>query len=149
MEKENLTTAQVSDLLNKQSGVYGLSGVSSDFRDLGSAKNEGNVLAEDAYEVFCYRVAGYIGRYTAAMNGVDAIVFTAGVGRKRRRHPCGHHRIPGMDGGFRGRGQKREARGSDGYLHSGSEDARTGNPHQRGTDDCAGYEGPLRLLIMK
>jgi acetate kinase len=80
MEKENMTAQQVVDVLNKKSGVLGLSGVSSDFRDLGQAASGGNEQAGDALAVFCYRVAGYIGRYAAAMNGVDAIVFTAGVG---------------------------------------------------------------------
>jgi acetate kinase len=80
MDKENLTAAQVVDTLNKKSGVLGLSCVSSDFRDLAEAYKNGNELAGDAIDVFCYRVAGYIGRYTASMNGVDSIVFTAGVG---------------------------------------------------------------------
>ena len=68
------------DVLNKKSGVEGLSGVSSDFRDLEDAYNEGNPRAIDACEVFAYRVAKYIGSYVAAMNGVDAIAFTAGIG---------------------------------------------------------------------
>jgi acetate kinase len=80
MEKENLTASQVIDLLNKKSGMLGLSGVSSDFRDLADAVKDGNALADNALAVFCYRVAGYVGRYAAAMKGVDAIVFTAGVG---------------------------------------------------------------------
>lgn len=68
-------------ILNKESGVYGLSGgVSSDFRDLDAASNEGNEKAKLAVEVFSYRTAKYIGAYIAAMNGVDAIVFTAGLG---------------------------------------------------------------------
>ena len=80
MEKENLTAQQVLDMLNKKSGMLGLSGVSSDFRDLDSAAKDGNKLAKDALDVFAYRVAGYVGRYAAGMNGVDAIVFTAGIG---------------------------------------------------------------------
>jgi acetate kinase len=80
MEKENLTASQVVDLLNKNSGMLGLSGVSSDFRDLADAVNGGNALAGNALDVFCYRVAGYVGRYAAAMKGADAVVFTAGVG---------------------------------------------------------------------
>ena len=78
--KENLTLAEVTSVLNKKSGVQGLSGVSSDFRDLGDAMDAGNPRAKAAIEVFCYSVAKYIGAYTAAMNGVDAIAFTAGVG---------------------------------------------------------------------
>jgi len=67
-------------VLNKKSGVEGLSRLSSDFRDLTAGYNEGNELAINAFEVFCYRVAKYIGSYVAAMNGVDAIAFTAGNG---------------------------------------------------------------------
>lgn len=70
----------VMKILNKESGVYGLSGVSSDFRDLENAADEGNKKAQLAQDVFGYRVAKYIGSYTAAMNGVDAIAFTAGLG---------------------------------------------------------------------
>lgn len=80
-KKENLDIAGVMNVLNKKSGVQGLSGgLSSDFRDLEEAMNSGNELAKNAMEVFCYRVAKYIGAYVAAMNGVDAIAFTAGIG---------------------------------------------------------------------
>ena len=79
-KKENLDIEGVMNVLNKKSGVQGLSKLSSDFRDLEAAANEGNELAICAIDVFCYRVAKYIGAYTAAMNGVDAITFTAGIG---------------------------------------------------------------------
>jgi len=79
-KKENLDIAGVMNVLNKKSGVQGLSKLSSDFRDLEEGKNAGNELAAYALEVFCYRVAKYIGSYVAAMNGVDAIAFTAGIG---------------------------------------------------------------------
>lgn len=79
-KKENLDIDGVMDVLNKKSGVQGLSRLSSDFRDLEKAYDEGNELAINAIEVFSYRVAKYIGSYVAAMNGVDAIAFTAGVG---------------------------------------------------------------------
>ena len=79
-KKENLDIEGIMNVLNKKSGVEGLSGVSSDFRDLEAAYNEGNPRAIDACEVFAYRVAKYIGSYVAAMNGVDAIAFTAGIG---------------------------------------------------------------------
>ena len=78
--KENLTIGEVLSILNKKSGVQGMSRVSSDFRNLEAAFNEGNELAINAVEVFCYKVAKYIGSYVAAMNGVDAIAFTAGIG---------------------------------------------------------------------
>ena len=78
--KENLTLTQVTSTLNKKSGVEGISGVSSDFRDLGDAAEKGNDRAQAALDVFAYRVAKYIGSYAAAMNGVDVISFTAGIG---------------------------------------------------------------------
>ncbi len=79
-QKENKTISEVMDILNKKSGVAGVSGVSSDFRDLDAAIAQGNERAKIAMDLFCYRVAQYIGSYTAVMNGVDAIAFTAGVG---------------------------------------------------------------------
>lgn len=79
--KEGKDANEVLNILNKKSGILGMSGgVSSDFRDIEAAKKEGNHLAEVALDAFRYRVAKYIGAYTAAMNGVDAIAFTAGVG---------------------------------------------------------------------
>ena len=71
---------EVLDILNKKSGVFGLSKVSSDFRDLEKAYNEGNELAKITLETFSYKVAKFIGSYAAAMNGVDVIAYTAGVG---------------------------------------------------------------------
>lgn len=79
-KKENLSMEEIMEVLNQKSGVQGMSRLSSDFRDLEVAYNEGNELAENAVEVFSYRVAKYIGAYVAAMNGVDAIAFTAGIG---------------------------------------------------------------------
>lgn len=80
-KKENLDIAGLMNVLNKKSGVYGLSNnLSSDFRDLSEASADGNEIAELALDVFAYRVAKYVGSYTAAMNGVDNIVFTAGIG---------------------------------------------------------------------
>ncbi len=79
-KKENLDIEGVLNILNKKSGVYGVSGVSSDFRDLDAAASEGNERAQLALDMFAYRVAKYVGSYAAAMNGVDAICFTAGLG---------------------------------------------------------------------
>ena len=79
-KKENLDIEGVMNVLNKKSGVQGISQLSSDFRDLEAAYMEGNELAINAIEVLSYRVAKYIGSYVAAMNGVDAIAFTAGIG---------------------------------------------------------------------
>ena len=78
---ENKDINEVLNIFNKKSGILGMSGgISSDFRDVGKAAAEGNHLAKVALDAFRYRVAKYIGAYTAAMNGVDAIAFTAGVG---------------------------------------------------------------------
>ena len=79
-EKENLPQGVANEILNKKSGVLGISGVSSDFRDLEEALSEGNERAALALRVFAHKVRFYIGAYIAEMNGVDAIVFTAGVG---------------------------------------------------------------------
>ncbi|MEG2353284.1 MAG: acetate kinase [Clostridium sp.] len=80
MKEMNISAAEVDVLMNKKSGVLGISGVSSDFRDIENAAKEGNHRAELALDVFHYRVKQYIGAYSAAMNGVDVIVFTAGLG---------------------------------------------------------------------
>jgi acetate kinase len=79
-DKEGIHLHDVIDVLNKESGVLGISGVSSDFRDLDAAVEEGNERASLAIKVFAHKVRFYIGAYIAEMNGVDAIVFTAGVG---------------------------------------------------------------------
>jgi len=93
-KKENLDIAGLMNMLNKKSGVYGLSNnLSSDFRDLSAGAESGNKYAQIALDVFCYRVAKYIGSYAAAMNGVDAIAFTAGIGEndtKVREKVCSY-----------------------------------------------------------
>ena len=78
--KTGMSLSEVLTVLNKKSGVLGMSGVSSDFRDLDAAVKEGNQKAKDALDTYYYRVAKYIGTYVAAMNGVDVICFTAGAG---------------------------------------------------------------------
>lgn len=80
MKKENMTMEEIDTYINKKAGVLGVSGVSSDFRDIEKAAAEGNERAQLALDMFIYEVVKYIGSYAAAMNGVDAIVFTAGVG---------------------------------------------------------------------
>ncbi len=80
MGKYNMTIDEMDSYLNKKSGMLGISGVSSDFRDLAAAAQEGNMRAKLAIDIFCYNVKKFIGAYSAAMGGVDAIVFTAGVG---------------------------------------------------------------------
>ena len=92
-KKENLDIAGVMNVLNKKSGVQGLSGISSDFRDLEDAEAKGDPAAIRALRTYEYRVAKYIGAYTAAMNGVDAIAFTAGVGENgpdTRKNICAY-----------------------------------------------------------
>lgn len=80
MQKENLNTDQVNNFMNKQCGVLGLSGVSSDFRDIEVAADEGNKRAQLALDVFAHDVKKYIGSYAAVLDGADAIIFTAGLG---------------------------------------------------------------------
>lgn len=78
--KEGKSISEIMNMLNKESGVFGISGVSSDFRDINKGIAEGNARCDIAMHVFCYQAAKFIGGYVAAMNGVDAVVFTAGVG---------------------------------------------------------------------
>lgn len=80
MKKEGLDIDGIDKLMNKQSGVYGMTGISSDFRDIEDAAKDGNELAKVALEAYAHKVKKYIGAYTSIMNGVDAIVFTAGLG---------------------------------------------------------------------
>ncbi|WP_455903284.1 acetate/propionate family kinase [Clostridium sp.] len=90
-KKEGLSLDEMNEVLNKKSGMLGISGVSSDGRDLETAAESGNKRAQLALDVFDYRVIKYIGAYAAAMNGVDAIAFTAGIGEnniKMRKDVC-------------------------------------------------------------
>ncbi len=80
MQKKGYTISEATNYLNKQSGVAGISGISSDFRDLVAAMQAGNERAELAIDMFSYRVLKYIGSYAAAMNGIDCLVFTGGIG---------------------------------------------------------------------
>jgi acetate kinase len=83
MDKLNLDTKGISDLLNKQSGLAGVSGISNDFRDILAGINEGNERARIAKEMYTYRIKKYIGEYAAAMSGVDVILFTGGAGENQ------------------------------------------------------------------
>ena len=100
-QKENLDIAGVMNVLNKKSGVFGLSGgLSSDFRDLTDAMNSGDKKAKIAMDVFSYNVAKYVGSYAAAMNGVDCIAFTAGIGENDdyvREQVCSYLGYLGVD----------------------------------------------------
>ncbi|HNS16845.1 MAG TPA: acetate kinase [Bacteroidales bacterium] len=84
-DKEDLSISQVSDLVNKKSGMLGISGISSDMRDIGQAALQGNVRAELALSMFAYRVKKYIGAYAAAMDGLDLVVLTGGIGENDSR----------------------------------------------------------------
>ncbi len=99
-EKENLTPAQVNDILNKKSGMLGVSGVSNDNRDLSAAAESGNERAQLAIDIQRYQIAKYIGSYMAAMNGADAIVFTGGIGENDsalREEVCAHLGFAGVE----------------------------------------------------
>lgn len=80
MAKEDLTIGEVNSMLNKHSGLLGISGISSDMREIEAAMFEGNQRAVLAFDMYIYRIRKYIGAYTAAMNGLDTLIFTAGVG---------------------------------------------------------------------
>jgi len=82
MAMEEMTLHQVNTMLNKHSGLYGVSGVSSDMRELLAARADGNQRADVAFRMFCYRIKKYIAAYSAAMGGVDAVLFTGGIGQK-------------------------------------------------------------------
>ncbi|MBL0176958.1 MAG: acetate kinase [Ignavibacteria bacterium] len=85
MGKEGLTLSEATTLLNKHSGLIGISGESSDMREIENAMEKGNPKARIAFDIFCYRVRKYIGGYAAAMGGVDAVVFTGGIGENSVR----------------------------------------------------------------
>ena len=83
MEKEDLSPEEMDNILNKKSGMLGISGVSSDDRDIAKAVEEGNDRAKLAWDMRTYEIVKYIGGYVAALGGVDAIVFTAGIGENQ------------------------------------------------------------------
>jgi acetate kinase len=100
MEKENMDTKKANNFINKVSGMVGISGVSSDMRDIEKAATEGNKRARLALDMYYYRVKKYIGSYTAAMGGVDLIIFTGGIGENDsdlRAHVCGDMEFMGID----------------------------------------------------
>lgn len=88
-EKEHISPSDMNDILNKKSGLFGISGVSSDDRDVTAASESGNERAKLAQDMYEYQVAKFVGSYIAAMNGVDAIVFTAGLGENQPSHRTG------------------------------------------------------------
>ncbi|PWL62524.1 MAG: acetate kinase [Bacteroidales bacterium] len=93
MDKEHLTTKELSDLINKKSGVAGISGISSDMRDIDAAIEKGDERAKLALDMYIYRIIKYVGAFAAVLNGVDVIVFTGGVGENQqilRKRVCDH-----------------------------------------------------------
>ena len=100
MEKTGKKPQEMADFLNKQSGVLGITGISSDMREIESAAAEGNQRARLALDMYNYRIKKYIGAYAAAMGGVDTIVFTAGVGEHQwdvRYNALKHLEFPGIE----------------------------------------------------
>ena len=100
MDKENLTTKQINDIINKKSGLLGISGVSSDMRDIQKAMDEDNKRAKLAFEMYMYHLLKYVSSYTGVLGGIDAIVFTGGVGENQptlRRYICDHLKFLGID----------------------------------------------------
>ena len=100
MDKENLDVAGANNMINKQSGLKGVSGISNDMRDIEKAAREGNNRAEVALKMFSYRVKKYVGSYAAAMGGVDVIVFTGGVGENDsnvRKNVCENMEFLGLE----------------------------------------------------
>lgn len=99
MKKENLTPDEIDTIMNKKSGLLGITGISSDFRDAEAAMNEGNERAKLGLDMFRYQIAKYIGSYVIALGGCDAIVFTAGIGENNAGHRaaiCEYLECPGV-----------------------------------------------------
>lgn len=100
MGKEGLTIFEINTLLNKHSGLNGVSGVSSDMREILSEMDEGNKKAKYAFDIFCYRIKKYLGSYSAVMGGLDAFVFTGGIGEnsaKIRKEVCNNLEFLGIE----------------------------------------------------
>ena len=100
MGKEGLTLSEANTLLNKHSGLLGISGESSDMREIEEAVGEGNKKAKNAFDVFTYRIKKYVGAYAAAMGGLDALVFTGGIGENSimvRRDVCSNMEFLGIN----------------------------------------------------
>lgn len=120
MYKEHLTTKQLSDLINKKSGVAGISGISSDMRDIDAAIEKGDERAKLALDMYIYRIIKYVGAFAAVLNGVDVIVFTGGVGENQqmlRKRVCDHLSYLGVkiddDVNFSSRGEEKLISASD------------------------------------
>ena len=127
-EKEQMSYAEVNNMLNKQSGVFGVSGVSSDMRDIDKAYEEGNPRAILARDMYCLRIKKFVGEYAAEMGGVDLIVFTGGA-----RNPQGGLRRPRIYGrALRPEDQRRSSRRKQDHLRSGFKGQGGRRSDQRG-----------------
>ena len=136
--KYSMTVSETVRVLNKESGVLGLSGVSSDFRDLHAAAGQGHRRAALALDVFCYGVRKMIAGYAAAMGGVDTVVFTAGR-RELRRYPRADPAGAGVHGHHLRRGEEPLQRRGAHHLARRRARHGDGRPHKRGADDRAGH----------
>jgi acetate kinase len=100
MNKTGINITDMDNIINKRSGLLGVSGVSNDMRDIISSMEKGNERAKLAFDIYCYRVKKYIGAYAAALGGVDLIVFTAGIGENNpfvREHCCRNLEFLGVE----------------------------------------------------
>jgi acetate kinase len=100
MAKEGISLAEANTLLNKHSGLQGISGISSDMREILKERENGDKKAVHAFDVFCYRIRKYIGSYAAAMGGLDAVVFTGGIGENSfevRQASCSNLEFLGIE----------------------------------------------------
>ena len=133
--KEGKSVEEITTILNKKSGVSGLSGVSSDFRDLDAGMKDGNDRCRLALDVFCYSVKKYIGAYAAAMGGLDAIAFTAGIGENNPYV----RRVSTMDLSFMGIDideTKNEIRGEEQKISTDASKVREKDSYYSGGDSC-------------
>ena len=131
MNKHGYDMKEMMNILNKKSGVLGISGVSSDFRDIENAANDGNQRAALALEAFQYSVKKLVGAYAAAMGGVDAIVFTAGVGENDANTRMN------IASGLEFMGVKMDA--ADRHLRRRLQGEGAAHPHRRGAHDRPGH----------
>ena len=132
-KKENIDVTEMVNILNKKSGLLGLSkGLSSDFRDLNEAREQGNEDAKRAVDCLCYRIIKYIGSYAGStMNGVDAIAFTGGIGENAipvKRSSCKRTELSGNYSGQRSKSDKRRKQN---YLHTGFQSNRSNRSYKR------------------
>ena len=151
MEKEHLTPSEMDQILNKKSGLLGISGVSSDDRDVTKAAAEGNQRAQLAHDILEYQISKFIGGYLVALGGCDAIVFTAGVGENQSHH----RQVVGEYLKFLGvkidpELNEKMVLGKEGknlhprFLHGGVR-----HPHQRGAGHRPGHQGPGGKAVKK